>query len=84
MHVQQVGASLTTMERHEAMSAMDKLRERLSSKYTNVADAFKHIDIDDDSSLSYDEFGLLVRQWLPEVSQQGIHKVWQARPDGLV
>jgi Ca2+-binding EF-hand superfamily protein len=66
---------LNVHRRLAAATAMDTMKQRLQTKYAHVREAFRKIDVDSDNALSYDEFGGLVSEWLPELPQEQVRDV---------
>lgn len=85
-HASDVG-DLDVHRRHEAAVAMERMKQRLQTKYANVRDAFRSIDVDSDNTLSYAEFGGLVSEWLPELAPERVKDVCRlidADGDGMI
>jgi Ca2+-binding EF-hand superfamily protein len=81
-----VGA-LNAMQRHDAAIAMETIRQRLLTKHANLRDAFRAIDVDSDNTLSYDEFGQLILQWMPELEPgkcDDVCRLLDADGDGMI
>jgi Ca2+-binding EF-hand superfamily protein len=81
------GESLDLSRRHAAAQAMETMKQRLQTKYSNLRDAFRSIDVDSDNTLSYTEFGGLISEWMPELSEQKVHDVCRlldADGDGMI
>ena len=71
----QAGGALNPLRRHAAARAMEDLKKKLYSKHKNLRDAFRAIDVDADHSLTYDEFGQLVSDWMPELDETRVRDV---------
>ena len=81
------GGELNASRRHEAAVAMESMRKRLLAKHANLRDAFRSIDVDSDNTLSYEEFGTLVSQWMPDLQPMQVHDVCRlldADGDGMI
>jgi Ca2+-binding EF-hand superfamily protein len=78
---------LDAPRRHAAAISMDELKRRLHAKYANLRDAFRAIDVDSDNTLSHAEFGTLVSEWMPELSEHRVGDVCRlldADGDGMI
>ena len=81
------GETLDVRRRHAAAKAMDTMKQRLQTKYTNLRDAFRSIDVDSDNTLSYNEFGALIGEWMPELNDEAVRDVCRlldADGDGMI
>ncbi len=79
--------ALSVARRHEAALAMETIRQRLLTKHANLRDAFRAIDVDSDNTLSYDEFGQLILQWMPEIDPgkcDDVCRLLDADGDGMI
>ena len=83
----QAGGELDLPRRAAAAASMGVMKQRLQTKYANLRDAFRSIDVDSDNTLSYTEFGGLVSEWLPELDSSKVHDVCRmldADGDGMI
>lgn len=81
-----IGA-MSVAQKHDAAIAMETIRRRLLTKHTNLREAFRAIDVDSDNTLSYDEFGQLILQWLPELDPtkcDDVCRLLDADGDGMI